>query len=224
MRMSVRLTLVALAASFALAAAVGAASAGRLSTSNQFIRATWRSLEFVTGFGTIRCPVTLEGSLHSRTIAKVARALIGAITEASVNQASCSGAAANSRVITHNGVEDLLGVAAPQTLPWHLTYESFAGTLPRIEKLNLLLNRFRFSTSIPTFGLCDYVRSEDSITFELFVNASGVITTIIPREGSNRVKRVRVNSGSCVEEISIRAPNGELFLLNTTRGVTILLI
>ena len=62
------------------------------------------------------CPLTLEGSFHSRTISKVCGQLVGYITTA--NFAMCSGAA-QARTLT-------------ETLPWHVRYESFEGTLPSI--------------------------------------------------------------------------------------------
>src|SRR5436853_3228582 len=116
MRLSTKLGLTALMAAMLLAAAIGTASARSLSVSNQSFRVTWSKLEFEGGLGIpTQCQVTLEGSFHSRTIAKVLRSLIGAITRAVVKTESCSGGRAT--------------VGAP---PWHVTYQGFTGTLPRI--------------------------------------------------------------------------------------------
>src|SRR5215213_6862405 len=83
-----RHALTALAVTLLLACFVSSASAGRLSTSNQNIRVTWGALSF-GGFSIIRCPITIEGSFHTRSIAKVARSLIGLINAANVRQESC---------------------------------------------------------------------------------------------------------------------------------------
>src|SRR3954465_5363475 len=75
-----------------LATAINTASATRLSTSNQNVRLTWTSLEFaVSSEIVLRCQVTLEGSFHTRTIAKVEGALIGAVTKAVFRQETCTG-------------------------------------------------------------------------------------------------------------------------------------
>jgi hypothetical protein len=117
-----------LAATAILAAAVSSANANNLSTSNQQIRVTWSRLSLNTStILTITCAVTLEGSFHSRTIRKVARSLIGYISRAAVSQ--CSGGTATIN---------------QETLPWHLTYESFGGTLPNITEITLLLIRASF--------------------------------------------------------------------------------
>src|SRR5436853_4359159 len=132
MRTSAKLGLTALIAALLLSAAVSTASARNLSTSNQFIRVTWRSLEFVTSAVTIRCQVTLEGSFHSRTIAKIERSLVGHITRDTVKTESCTNASAT---------------ADNTTLPWHITYEGFRGTLPRIEEVLFLLRGVLFRAS-----------------------------------------------------------------------------
>src|SRR5215218_2592066 len=133
MRTSVKLILTALAASLLLAAAVSTASAARLSTSNQNLRLTFTSLEFEGSEITIRCQVTLEGSFHTRTIAKVAEALTGAVTKAIVKSETCTG----GRGAAFNGVETYNGTTTPNTLPWHVQYKGFTGTLPNIETLRL---------------------------------------------------------------------------------------
>lgn len=108
-----------------LALAVTNASANQLSISNQNIRSTWTSLRSITSTNaTILCPVTVEGSFHGRTIAKTIGALVGYITRASVANSSCTG----GRFTVHN-----------ESLPWHLTYEGFGGTLPSIERITVSL-------------------------------------------------------------------------------------
>jgi hypothetical protein len=99
-----------------IAALTATASAGRLSASSQTIRATWANVGFTGPFGTLECEVTLAGSLHTRTIAKTRGALIGFINRAELRTPCRRGAATMLR----------------ETLPWHVQYDSFAGTLPNI--------------------------------------------------------------------------------------------
>jgi hypothetical protein len=133
MHRHIRLLLTSLAATAILAAAVGSATANNLRVSNQQIRVTWTGLGLSNNVtrGTVRCPVTLEGSFHSATIRKVAGALIGYISRAAVGrgQPPCTGGNATIN---------------QESLPWHLTYGSFGGTLPRITTLTLNLIRASF--------------------------------------------------------------------------------
>src|SRR5690242_2745255 len=120
MRTSVKLGLTALVAAFVLSSAVGTASARNLSVSQESIRATWTSLEFEGNIGIPeRCQLTLEGSFHSRTVAKSLGALIGVITRGAL--------------ICTNGRDTV------SRLPWHVTYEGFTGELPAIRTIRILL-------------------------------------------------------------------------------------
>jgi len=102
----------------ALAVAVNEASGRRFSYTNSTLRATWSQMIFnAAGLGGVSCPVTLEGSLHSRTLSKISGQLIGHITRATIAEASCLG-----------GTLQRLA----ETLPWHWRYDSFTGTLPNI--------------------------------------------------------------------------------------------
>jgi len=112
-----------LGAALAMGLAVGSVSANRLSVSNRNFRITWTELMFTSGATSISCPLTLEGSFHYWTIAKVERALIGNISRASFGSASCPGGHAT---------------ALQETLPWHVTYDGFRGVLPRITEIFLL--------------------------------------------------------------------------------------
>ena len=171
MRTFARTSTVVLAAALLLAAAVSTASAGSLSVANQTIRVTWSSLEAV-GPINVRCRVTLEGSFHSRTIVKVARTLTGAITRATIDEANCT-----------NGNES----PRNETLPWHLTYEGFAGTLPNITTVFLLLSRMRFRLMAPGICTSDYGIATDNITSRASLNASREITELEPVAGRNRL-------------------------------------
>jgi len=116
-----KLLLAVVGATVLLAALTALASAGRLSTTNNTgIRAVWERMDFGGGFNTVECGIILEGSLHSRVIEKVVGRLIGYITFAAVRVASC-----------RNGEVTVLS----ETLPWHITYGSFSGTLPNISAI-----------------------------------------------------------------------------------------
>lgn len=118
-----------------LGALVATASAGRLNSSSQTLRATFARVDFAGGFGTTECAVTLEGSLHSRTIVKTAGNLIGSITRAAVGP--CSRGSAT--ILT-------------ATLPWNVRYTSFAGTLPAITRINTVVTGTNFQIREPFLG------------------------------------------------------------------------
>lgn len=132
-------TLLAFAsAAIMLTALASTASANHLSSSTRTARATWTSMEFVEPLGgTVRCSVTLEGSLHSATISKTPELLVGFITRASV-ATPCNGGEATVLLAT---------------LPWHLRYAGFTGILPNITSviINTIGSSFRVRGA---FGNC----------------------------------------------------------------------
>src|ERR1044071_3581859 len=129
-------------ATLLMAFALGTASARSLSISNQNIRATFANLELgVEGINTVTCRVTLEGSLHSRTIAKVRGALIGYLTRVSTN--NCN------RPVT----------ILTETLPWHVRYESFSGILPNITLIFIRSTGISFQVE-PGVGIRCLARGE----------------------------------------------------------------
>jgi hypothetical protein len=105
-----------LGATMLLGALVSSASAGRLSFSTQTIRASWNRMNFTGPFGTTECGVTLGGSLHIRTMTKVVGSLIGFINQGGLPIPCIRGRA----------------TVLQATLPWHIQYDSFSGTLPNI--------------------------------------------------------------------------------------------
>jgi hypothetical protein len=110
--------------------AVAGASARRIETSSQNFLAKWASLGFGDEGGvSVSCPVTLDGSFHSRTTSKVSGQLIGYINRAFVATTACVGGTARANT---------------ETLPWHIQYNSFVGTLPAISGVNLTLIGAKF--------------------------------------------------------------------------------
>jgi hypothetical protein len=222
MRTSVKLILTALAASLLLSAMVSTASARNLSVSNQNIRATWTLLEFaVSREVSVRCQVTLEGSFHTRTIAKVADALIGAITRAIVKQEACREGTGSA----FNGVERYNGTTTPNTLPWHITYRSFRGTLPNIESIRIALSRFRFGIR-DSFGLCtgQYGNESDAVQADAAREAGGGISSLTPVEGSNSATLIRRDAGILCPSPGVLKGRGEVMLLGATTKITLTLI
>jgi hypothetical protein len=154
--------LLALFAAFTLAGATAHAGAEVLSLSNQSFRVAWTALAFEGGFGTVRCPVTVEGSFHSRTLAKVAGSLFGYITRATSGTCSQGGM-----------------TVLRETLPWHVQYTSFSGTLPNITAVNLSVVGAAFSIREPVFGITCLGRTaaERPMTLGVSREAAGSLTT-----------------------------------------------
>src|SRR5215217_8780056 len=222
MRTSAKLVLTALTAAVVLASAISTASARNLSVSEQSFRATWAELEFSGGIITITCRVTLEGSFHTRTIAKVRGSLIGAISRAIVAHPCTSGEA-----WMDNGTEAEPLSTAPQKLPFHLTYEGFRGTLPAIETIRLLLSRVSFVIQTSVFTIpcrARYGRAEDNIIGNVTRNTTtGEVTTLIPDTAANRVSRVEALLGSVCPETGAFAGTGNIAGLTAGR-ITVTLI
>jgi hypothetical protein len=150
--------------------------ASKLSVTNQNFRVVWTPL---TIFGDIEdsdveCNVTVEGVLHSRTIQKVALALIGVITRAAVAR-PCTGLA---EVWVLNGIEmhPTLGVFGT-SLPWHVRYRSFRGTLPAINGVTVDFVNVGFVAETLFGGLCLYrSTTEEPLEGTLEIGADGTIT------------------------------------------------
>jgi hypothetical protein len=132
MRNITKLAFAGLAATIVFSFAVGSASARRFETSEQGFLARWSPLIFNAAGNRISCPVTLEGSFHSKTLSKVCGQLIGYVTRAQVPtglEPPCQ-----------NGT----ATALTETLPWHILYVSFAGRLPSISSIRIKLIGAKF--------------------------------------------------------------------------------
>jgi hypothetical protein len=131
MRCQGRLLLALLATVGAFALGVASSSAGRLSVSNQTMRITWNALRF--NEGRAQCAVTLEGSLHSSTFAKSTSALVGHIVGGRTGTCAVGSAVL---LTPENGQSS--------TVPWHVRYGSFSGTLPAIASIRLHIVGFSY--------------------------------------------------------------------------------
>lgn len=221
MNFHIKLVLTALVAAAALAALVGSASANRLSATSKSLRVVWSSLEFV-GPVTLRCRVTLEGSFHENTIVKTSGILAGYITAAVVSHPCTAGS-----VWAYNGTDrnEALGNATvPSTLPWHISYEGFTGTLPTPTAIRVLLQLSRFLARASFFGipiLCAYRADavNGNVTGTANLGAGGRVTSLVASG------RIRSETGGCPEgSFSSPAGDGTFTVLGTSNSVSITLI
>jgi hypothetical protein len=175
-----RISFPALTAALLVLGVVATAYANRVSISSTGIRIVWTQLEFSDPSSGIRikCPAALEGSFHSRSIAKVSGALIALATSATITTASCTGGSVRL-------------VAA--SLPWHIRYNFFTGTLPSIAEVHVQFVNVEFEAVIPLFEglLCRYrstaespalmtLKREISTGHVLLVRAEGRIPSSTP--------------------------------------------
>jgi hypothetical protein len=100
--------------------------------------ATWIEFGF-TAEG--RCSLTLEGSLHTNSIAKTSLGLIGYVTRGSAG-----------------GCGILTGSVLTANLPWHVRYQSFSSPLPNIGSIAMQIIGFEFQVR-EGFGLTCLFRS-----------------------------------------------------------------
>ncbi|HZV74773.1 MAG TPA: hypothetical protein VFF79_13745 [Conexibacter sp.] len=214
MRTHTKLALAALTATLVMALAVGSASANRFSVSNQQFRVVWNPLNFIVEFTGIRvaCIVTLEGSFHSRVIAKTIGALVGYVSRAIAG--GCTEASAT--ILT-------------ATLPWHLTYEGFSGRLPNITRIRLLLRRMAYIQQI--FGglvECLYADAGNNQTEnaagELELTAAGSANTLTTDPA---IRLPFVRGSGLTENCPAReglVGTGQVTLLGNTTRITVTLI
>lgn len=189
-------------AAIILAAAVGTADARNLEVSSQFFRITWNAMTFREASTAIQCKVTLEGSFHQRTFAKVVESLIGFITRAS--SGNCTGGTATP---------------LPETLPWHIRYANFEGALPNINNFGTRIISMSWRLGY-TFVSC-LIGTEVAEPAELrwFREAGGQIITAT----WNTALRIFQVGAFCENLISLSNP-GEVFVLNSTARIRLRLI
>jgi hypothetical protein len=183
MRNRTRLLLTGLIAALALSAAVTTAHARRIELSNQRIRAVWTATEPLQLIGAfevaIRCRVTIEGTFHSRTLSKVSGQLVGYITSAAV-QRPCT----NGEAWVQNGTEEIPPGSGlhPNSLPWHILYISFRGTLPNITNIRLSLREVGFLVRGPFSTSCLYRTTNTSPAMGEIEVSAGEVTGLTPDE------------------------------------------
>jgi hypothetical protein len=212
MRTSAKALMMTLAAAILLAAATSTATANRLEVSNQGIRAVFPNLVLGAlggGGNMLTCPVTLEGTFHSRTFTKVSGALIGYITRARVQEAACRGSA---------NIPNAKAQVLQETLPWHVDYLSFNGTLPNPSPVLGLLNTAFRIFELPLGATCLYSGTAKGI-FERAAGGEG-------RLRADETFGINKASGSllCPNPGSFRGTSETVTLLGTSTPITLTLI
>jgi hypothetical protein len=193
--------LLALVVALTLAATADQAGAEGLSLSNQSFRATWTTMSFSGAFGTTSCRVTLEGSFHSTSFGKTVDTLLGYITRAT--SSTCTNG--TMRVLT-------------ESLPWHVRYMSFTGTLPNITSLAVSVVGASFSIR-EAFGNLFLGRSttERPLILSHAREAAGAIT-------SAAATGTFANGGECFGLLTEVSGSGTVTLLNSTARIRLILL
>jgi hypothetical protein len=164
-----RLVLAVTAIIVFLGVVASTAGAKRFETSERGFLVRFGTLAFNTAGNRVSCPVTLEGSFHSRTLSKVSGQLIGYITQAQVpsTEPPC--------------VEGTL-TALTTTLPWHIQYNSFAGRLPTITRIRITLVGARLQLHPRNSVTCLFGSTQaNPFAFDVNVEATGGVNTLTAR-------------------------------------------
>lgn len=183
----------ALIAATVLATAVGTAGARRLGASEIFFLNHYRATSFTGGGFTVVCAVSLEGSWHSRTIEKVARSLVGYVTEVRVKRPCISGGEGWAMTAQEGRTE---------TLPWHILYERFIGALPNITGIEYTGDNAQYLVNAAGVN-CLYAATSASPT-----------KGIVNREEGGKATALRIN-----EAVAIPEKEGNAFCPSSGRFV-----
>jgi hypothetical protein len=205
MRPITKVVVVALAVAVTMSMCVAQASARQLRVSSRMFEIVFSPLEFRMPFGTVRCPFTFLGEFHEVIITKVVHRLIGLIRHVTPPAPTepCVGGTAT---------------ALAETLPWHLTYEGFAGTLPNITSMTLLVVGAAFNVREAGLGITCLVLTSTTNPARLAAarnTVTGVVTGV-------------TISGSipaaCGSSVGLSSPPGPLTNLARTASITVTLI
>ncbi len=207
-----KLALAGIAAALFLSFTVTSASANRLSLSNQNFRITFAELKFfdvpVEPGRETKCPVTLEGSFHSRTLLKIVGELIGFVTRARVNEAGCR-------------PEGDFATFLEASLPWHVTYQGFTGRLPAITRIRVLFANVAYESRFPFLRCLFEENGLESISGEFIREAGGAITNF-EFDHSTTIAFFR-GEIVCPEHAGLEG-TGPVVLLGLTTRITLTLI
>jgi hypothetical protein len=216
MRTRTKTMLCAFTTTLALATAVASVDARRLEFSNQRLRMTWNPLNFSNagrGFST-NCPVTLEGSFHSRTLSKVSGSLVGYVTRTYVDRANC----APNLIFFASGMPE----SEINTLPWHVRYDSFSGTLPLITEIKLQVIDFRPEIELNS-TICRFKSTAARPLYLLVtITETGRLEKVLPTTAT-----IPFNEGNpllCPPEIAISGRGSITLLASATTEITVRLV
>lgn len=199
-------------------AAAGVAAANRFAFSSSGFRLVWPAegplliRKPTEAFGIddlFNCPVTLEGSFHSATLMrKVSGGLAGNINRAVLGRCNTE----------RSWLEQPQFLVA--TLPWHLRYSSFAGTLPRVTSVSWSITGFAFSAvERGFFRLNCLYRAPEPLVFRTTRESLGAITAAT-LEG--RVEKTTMGGECAFSGTLSGAPR--VTALGSTSAVTVTLI
>jgi hypothetical protein len=150
----------------------------------------------------------LEGTFHSNTIAKVANSLIGYITRATFNTPGCVQEEGSTRALV-----------LQETLPWHIRYSGFIGTLPnvrfRLQFINLVLELL--GTPV---GTCRYSASPFGIIGGAAGGTIGGTSTTLTAENGVVIP----SSTPFCPSTQFSSGAAAVTLLGTTTAITVRLI
>lgn len=199
MRLVRLLSITATAAVVWLGVLASSSVAGRLSLSSQTFRTTFPEVIGRLPFGDAKCTMTVEGSFHSRTIVKVNESLVGYITRATLG--AC--ATGSMTVLT-------------ATLPWHLRYTSFVGTLPNISAI-----------AMRAIGMSVQIREPVGITCLFRSTGSEPVPFVFDVSGGTFIWSILsgVIRDSCGAESNFQSGiSNTLTVLNSSTRITLTLI
>jgi hypothetical protein len=178
--------LLALTAAALLASAAGTASARNLSVrgAEGGYRLVWPAFHVVMRWNNnrlgARCPVTMEGSFHNRTMPKIFWTLIGHLTRAAVNEGACRGFSGPEENAWSVRVQLL-----SETLPWHVQYLAFVGTLPAIEAVKVQVIGAAIRVYEEAIGWTCLYRSTvtNPLIYRFALSREGTVTGFTPEAG-----------------------------------------
>lgn len=183
-----------------LTAVTGIAQGRNLSTSST----SWRAVFFETRLRVnevtyLGCQITFEGSFHSRTIAKRLGSLIGYVSSSTLGPCG-----------------QFTSTILRETLPWHLTYEHFTGTLPNITSIAANIVGFSFKVREAVLGCLGRSTSREPLraTFVREIVSGGRLTSLAIGGGI---------STDCGWSLELPG-SGRVTVLNTTTTITVTLI
>jgi hypothetical protein len=142
-----------------LALAIPQASARNLRISWGFLKWIWSGMHVQAAGTDVSCQVTLEGSFHSASFAKLPHIKVGNFDRAAL-AAPCTGGTAT--ILTAN-------------LPWRLSYEAFVGVLPQIVGARMLIGGLEMRIDPEGILPACLMRTAEAFG-EFLLNREGTIT------------------------------------------------
>jgi len=197
--MRTKLILATLTATVVMAFATSASARNLSGSHGRLWNITWTSLQLrSSGLVAADCALTLEGSFHYGTLGKVAHSLIGHVTRARLG--TCRTGSAT--VLTGS-------------LPWHITYEGFEGTLPNITGIRVALLGAQFRIHEPILGTECLATSNPERAFGIARLDAGSGNRNVIGVTSESGARIRCGSlnGNFEGTGAVRSVEGELLLV-----------